>query len=114
GIGAVEVDHGTSGPAGVGHVQRGVIDRHHAGPGGLLDGHRWRWSAAPALGRSTDPPGSFEETPRRPPTLYSVQGDGSCTPTVFPQLQNRWRAHLVAALSCSGLRELALSWLTSA
>src|SRR5262245_63112166 len=74
---------------------------------------RWRWSAAPALGRSTAPPGSFEETPRRPPTLYSVQGDGSCTPTVFPQLQNRWRAHLVAALSCSGLRELALSCLTS-
>ena len=28
---------------------------------------------------------------------------------MFPQLQNLWRAHFVAALSCSGLRELALS-----
>src|SRR6516165_5180955 len=66
-------------------------------------------SAVPALGRSTDPPGSSEETPRRPPTVYSVQGDGYRTPTVFPQLQNLWRAHFVAALSCSGLRELAPS-----
>jgi hypothetical protein len=41
--------------------------------------------------------------------VYSVQGDGYCTPTMFPQLQNQWRAHFVAALSCSGLRELALS-----
>jgi hypothetical protein len=47
------------------------------------------------------------ETPRRPPTVYSVQGDGYCTPTVFPQMQNLWRANFVAALSCSGLRELA-------
>src|SRR5262249_46308002 len=70
---------------------------------------RWRWSAVPALGRSTGPPGSSEETPRRPPTVYSVQGDGYGTPTVFPQLQNLWRAHFVAALSCSGLRERALS-----
>src|SRR5262249_18646226 len=59
-------------------------------------------SAVPALGRSTEPPGSSEETPRRPPTVYSVQGDG--TPTVFSQLQNLWRAHFVTALSCSGLR----------
>ena len=41
--------------------------------------------------------------------MYSVQGDGYCTPTVFLRLQNLWRAHFVAVLSCSGLRELALS-----
>ena len=41
--------------------------------------------------------------------MYSVQGDGYGTPTVFPQLQNLWRAHFASARSCSGLRELALS-----
>src|SRR5262245_61011416 len=75
----------------------------------MVSRFRWRWSAVPALGRSTGPPGSSEEMPRRPPTVYSVQGDGYGTPTVFPQLQNLGRAHFVAALSCSGLRELALS-----
>src|SRR5262249_2779058 len=74
---------------------------------GRLLHHSEVTSAVPALGRSTDPPGSSEETPRRPPTVYSVQGDGYCAPTVLPQLQNLWRAHFVAALSCSGLRELA-------
>src|SRR5262249_37642422 len=68
-------------------------------------------SAVPALGRSTDPPGSSEETPRSPPTVYSVQRDGYWTPTVFPQLQfARWswatsQSHLPMSLhgSCRGL-----------
>src|SRR5262245_64031346 len=78
----------------------------------MVSRFRYGWSAVPALGRCTDPPGRSEETPRRPPTVYSVQGDGYRTPTVFPQVQNLWRAHFIAALSCSGLRNYATTSVT--
>ena len=36
---AIEVDHGDPGAAGIGDGQGRIVNRHHAGPGGLLDGH---------------------------------------------------------------------------
>src|SRR5262245_11850655 len=55
-------------------------------PGRLLH-HFEVTSAVPAPGRSTDPPGSPEETPRRHATVYSVQGDG------YRTLLVPWRTH---------------------
>src|SRR5262249_35556189 len=52
---------------------------------------RWSWSAVPALGQFTDPPGSSQEAPRHPPTVYSVQGDGYRTSTVLPHPKSSTR-----------------------
>jgi hypothetical protein len=42
--------------------------------------------------------------------VYSAQGDGYGTPTVFPQLQKLWRAHFVAALSMGGRCQTDGGW----